>query len=162
MSDKKKPAKPQIDSKEIEKLIEELTAALQRERADSMNLRRQHEDQLAKAQRLSTTKVIRALLPAVDNLERSLKHVPKDLAGHPYAKGVESVVKQFEKSLADLGVQRIKTVGEEFNPELHEAVHMDEGSSGSKEMVSEELQPGYTLAGEEVIRPAMVNVRLED
>ena len=66
--------------------------------------------------------VMRELLPALDNIERSLLHVPKDLKGHDYIKGVQSVVKQFEKVFSDIGVQRIKTVGEHFNPELHEAI----------------------------------------
>ncbi len=65
--------------------------------------------------------------------------------------------KQFEKVLAGLGVEKIKTVGEVFNPHLHEAVSMDEGE-GDQEIVSEELQPGYTL-GDDVIRHAMVRVK---
>ncbi len=161
MSDMKKSSTAKKNSQEIEKLVKELTDALQRERADSTNIRRQHETQLAKSQRMSTVKVVRALLPGLDNLDRSLKHVPKDLADNPYVKGVKSVVDQFEKCLTDLGVQRIKTIGEEFNPELHEAVQMDETGSGSREIIFEELQPGYILDDEEVIRPAMVNVRLE-
>jgi molecular chaperone GrpE len=59
--------------------------------------------------------------------------------------------------LQQLGVQKIKTVGESFNPHLHEAVSVEEGD-GNHEIVSDELQSGYTL-GEEVLRPAMVRVR---
>src|SRR5690606_15410658 len=86
-------------------------------------------------------------------------HVPADLAGNDYVKGVQGVVKQFEKTLTDMGVQRIATVGEVFDPRLHEAVSMEEGD-GTVEVISEELQAGYTL-GEEVIRHAMVRVKLQ-
>ncbi len=154
----KKPTDPELE--EAQKKVAELTEALQRERADSINLRRQHEIQLSSVRQLSTAKVVKELLPAIDNLERALKHVPEDLKGHEYMKGVEAVAKQFDKIFSDLGVSKIKTVGEEFDPKLHEAVHLDDSSGGSREVVSEELQSGYLL-GDEVIRHAMVNVPLE-
>ena len=66
---------------------------------------------------------------------------------------------QFEKTLDDMGVKRIETVGQEFDPKLHEAVSMEEGE-GSREVISEELQPGYVV-GDEVIRHAMVKVKQE-
>jgi molecular chaperone GrpE len=69
------------------------------------------------------------------------------------------VMKQFEQSFAQLGVKRIKTVGEVFDPRLHEAVHMEDGD-GNVEVVCEELQPGYMI-GDEVIRHAMVKVKME-
>ncbi len=137
--------------------IAELTAALQRERADAVNLRRRHEAQVASLRTSVAAGVVHKLLPVIDNFERALKHVPTDLTDNDYVKGVAGVVKQFEKSLADLGVQRIKTVGEPFNPHLHEAVTMEEGEDG-QEVVTEELQPGYII-GDEVIRHAMVRVK---
>lgn len=144
------------DNSEIK--IAELTDALQRERADAVNIRRRHEEEIAKLRTRVKAHVIEELLPALDNLERSLKHVPSDLKDNDYVKGVQSVVKQFEKTLSDMGVQKIKTVGEHFNPELHEAVSMEEGD-GKDEIVSEELQSGYKV-GDDVIRHAMVRVKL--
>lgn len=70
---------------------------------------------------------------------------------------MQGIVKQFEKTLADIGVHRIPTAGYPFNPELHNAVSMEEGGDG-KEVVSEELQAGYQL-GDHVIRHAMVRVK---
>lgn len=84
------------------------------------------------------------LLPIIDNFERALKHVPKELEGNEYVKGIEGIVRQFEKTLADIGVERIKAVGEPFDPHLHEAVSMEAGD-GKQEVVSEELQSGYRL-----------------
>ncbi len=143
-----------------DKLIAELTEALQRERADSVNMRRQNEAALSNIRQLSIARVVRELLPAIDNLERSLKHVPADLADHDYVKGVQAVVKQFDKIFTDLGIERIGTVGHPFDPKYHEAVHLDDTTGGNREIVSEELQSGYKL-GDEVIRHAVVNVRLD-
>jgi molecular chaperone GrpE len=145
------------ERKKLEVQIKELTEALQRERADAMNIRRRHDEQMSSLRDYAKAGVIRELLPAIDNLERALKHTPKDLADHDYVKGVQGVIKQFEKVLKHIGVERIKTVGEEFDPKYHEAVSMEHGE-GSKEVVSEELQAGYKL-GDEVIRHAMVKVK---
>lgn len=143
---------------QLQQQVGELTEALQRERADAMNLRRRHDEQIASLKNVVKANVVRDLLPVIDNFERALKHVPAELEGNDYIKGVQGVVKQFEKTLSDLGVQRIKTVGEPFDPRYHEAVSMEEGD-GAEEIVSEELQSGYAL-GEEVIRHAMVRVKM--
>lgn len=143
---------------ELEQQIAELTDALQRERADVINVRRRHDEQMASLKNVVKASVVRELLPVVDNFERALKHVPTELKDNDYVKGVQGVVKQFEKTLEDIGVKRIKTVGEPFDPKLHEAVSMEEGE-GTVEIVSEELQAGYTL-GDEVIRHAMVRVHM--
>jgi len=160
--------------------IEDLTNALKRERADAENLRRRHQEELTSLRQRIRSDVVSDLLPVIDNFDRALKHVPS--FRHPelvsgadgrnekilkqvqddvrkyedFVKGVQGVVKQFEKTLADIGVERIKTVGEPFNPELHEAVSMEEGE-GSQEIVSDELQSGYKI-GDTVIRHAMVRV----
>ncbi|HUD06311.1 MAG TPA: nucleotide exchange factor GrpE [Candidatus Saccharimonadales bacterium] len=149
---------PKLNLKRLQAQIEELTLALQRERADSQNIRRRHEEQVAELKNFVTATTVRALLPVIDNFERSLKHVPKDLENNDYISGIKNIVKQFEKVLEDLGVEKIKTVGEPFDPRFHEAVSMDEGD-GNEEIVSDEVQPGYSL-GDSVIRHAMVKVKL--
>ncbi len=150
------------DAPEPQRQLDALTEALQRERADAMNLRRRYEEQLSRVKTSVTADVITELLPVIDNFERALKHVPKDLESNDYVKGVQGVVKQFEKTLNDLGVQKIKTVGEPFDPHFHDAVSAEEGDG--PEIVSEELQAGYQLGnGEkaEVLRPAMVRVKAD-
>lgn len=160
MVDKKKTDK-NIDYAQVaEQLAAEnaqLTEALQRERADATNIRRRHDEQVASLRSTVKASVVKDLLPIIDNFERALKHVPKDLEGNEYVKGIEGIVRQFEKTLANIGVERIKTVGEPFDPHLHEAVSMEEGD-GKQEVVSEELQSGYRL-GDDVIRHAMVRVK---
>jgi molecular chaperone GrpE len=149
--------KPTI--KELEQKVAELTDALLRERADATNLRRRADEEKARLGGFYKAMVVQELLPALDNLDRALKHTPKDLKDHDYVKGVKGVIKQFEQSFEQLGVKRIKTVDEVFDPRLHEAVHMEDGE-GTVEVVCEELQSGYTI-GDEVIRHAMVKVRME-
>lgn len=152
-----KGASTQALSDDKQQKIDELTEALQRERADAMNLRRRHEDQIAGLRATIKASVVKDLLPIIDNFERALKHVPADLVENDYVKGVQAVVKQFEKTLSDMGVERIATVGVHFDPHLHEAVSMEEGD-GDHEIVTEELQSGYKI-GDDVIRHAMVRVK---
>ena len=144
---------------DLQQQVTELTQALQRERADSLNLRRRVEEERAGMSNYYKAAIVRELLPAVDNMERALIHAPKDLKGHDYVKGVQGVIKQFETCFKQLGVERIKTIGEHFDPHLHEAVHVDDGD-GEHEVITEELQPGYKI-GDEVIRHAIVKVKKE-
>jgi molecular chaperone GrpE len=160
MDKKSKSSKsPKSKAEESQRQVEELRAALQHERADALNLRRRHEEQMASVRSTVKANVVAELLPIIDNFERALKHVPKELEANDYVKGVAGVVKQFEKTLESMNVVRIATVGHVFDPHYHEAVSMEEGS-GTKEIVSEELQAGYRL-GDNVIRHAMVKVKLQ-
>jgi len=147
----KKPAKDEAHAQ-----LEELTLALQRERADAINIRRRHEEEIARLRSNVKAGVVADLLPVIDSFERALQHVPKDLEGNDFVKGVQGIVKQFEKTIADLGVERIKTIGEAFDPELHEAVSAE--GEGDHETVFEELQAGYRI-GDDVIRHAVVRVK---
>jgi molecular chaperone GrpE len=181
MTDKKKQSKTDDELAMLQQQVAELTEALQRERADATNIRRRHDEQVAGLKNLVKANVVRDLLPVIDNFERALKHSPTvilseakdpDSSATPqndenadalkkyedFVKGVQGVVKQFEKTLTDIGVERIATVGEPFDPRYHEAVSMEEGE-GATEVVSEELQAGYKL-GDEVIRHAMVRVKM--
>lgn len=157
--DNNEPKSSKQNLEELQNQISELTDALQRERADAVNMRRRNDEQITALKNVVKARVIQDLLPVIDNFERSLKHVPKELEHNDFVKGVQGVVKQFEKTLADIGVEKIKTVGEPFNPDLHEAVSMEEGD-GTHEVVSEELQSGYKL-GDDIIRHAMVKVKLQ-
>jgi molecular chaperone GrpE len=168
------------ENAQVQQQVAELTEALQRERADAVNLRRRHDEQVASLRSTVKASVVTDLLPIIDNFERAIKHlgaVESQGATHSsqqlrtagesrsqgekhlleWVDGVQKIIVQFEKTLADLGVERIKTVGEPFDPHYHEAVSMEEGE-GEHEVVSEELQSGYRL-GDTVIRPAMVRVK---
>ena len=101
---------------------------------------------------------VRSLLPVIDNIERALGHLPKDLEKNEWAKGVSNIAKQLEDALAKLGVKKIAAKGKEFDPHLMEAVAVE--GEGERETVTAEMQTGYTMNGE-VIRHAMVKVEKE-
>ena len=98
--------------------------------------------------------VIAGMLPILDNLENAAKVETKD---EEYKKGIELVLKQFQDTLKAKGVEEIKTVGETFDPELHEAVSsVQDDTKGEKEIV-QEYRKGYKI-GTKVIRHSMVVV----
>lgn len=138
--------------------IIDLTEDLQRLRADFENYRKRVESEKATVGTLTKAATILKLLPVIDNIERATHHIPAELAENQWAKGVASLVKSLEKSLAELGLTRIEaTAGTPFDPNRHEAIVMEEGE-GDHEVVSEELRAGYVL-GDQVIRPSMVKVK---
>lgn len=143
---------------ELEQQIAELTNDLQRTRADFENYRKRAESDRIAAGQYGQASAVLKLLPVVDNIERAISYMPTELANNPWAQGVAGLVKNLEKSLEALNVKRIiASPGTDFNPELHEAIQVDEDAVGEKEVISEELQAGYALAGTP-IRPAMVKV----
>ncbi len=98
--------------------------------------------------------VVEVILPVVDNLENAVKIETQD---EEYKKGIELLLKQFKDVLASKGVEEIKTIGETFDPELHEAVSsVQDGNLGEKE-IAEEYRKGYKI-GNKVIRHSMVVV----
>lgn len=142
---------------ELEAKVDELTADLKRVQADFVNFKRRAEEDKQRAIRFGRESAVMALLGAIDNVERALGHLPEHLAKDDWAVGVKSVAKQLEDALRGIGVEKIPAAGTEFDPELHEAIQMEDSGKGKKEIVVEELQPGYMMDGE-VIRHAMVKV----
>lgn len=149
-------AKPKKQAELEEKLID-VIADLQRTRADFENYRKRAEIDKAAAYNYGQATAILKLLPVIDNIERAISHLPKNLKGDKWAQGVASLTKNLDKSLADLNLKRINAKpGTPFNPDLHEAIQFDE-SEGEHEIIATELQSGYTLGGSP-IRHAMVKV----
>lgn len=143
--------------------VDELTADLQRIQADFANFRRRSDDERGEFLSLAKQDVIMQLLPVLDNIGRALGHTPKELTENPWAKGVSQIAKQADETLKNLGVTHIQSLGQPFDPNLHEAIgYVEDEASGTRyqasvEVVVEELQPGYQL-GDKVIRHAMVKV----
>lgn len=151
-------AKKSKKEAELQQQIGELTADLQRLRADFENYRKRTEADITAARQSGQTSAVLRLLPVVDNIERAISHVPKELKDNTWAAGVAALSKNLSSALEAMNVSRINAkAGSDFDPVLHEAISMDE-SDGQKEVVAEELQAGYTLAGQ-VIRHAMVRVK---
>jgi molecular chaperone GrpE len=136
--------------------IDELTQDVQRIQADFVNFRRRSEEESSQLVASGKRSVVQSLLPTLDSLQRALQHVPKDLEGHKYVAGIEGVVKQLGDALSNLGIKKVEVLGKEFDPELMEAVQVEDGD-GETEIVIEELQAGYSLNGE-IVRHAIVKV----
>lgn len=146
---KKKPS-------ELETKVEELTADLQRLQAEFLNYKRREAEAKGVLLEMARRDVVMQILPVLDNIDRALTHRPAELADHAWASGVEQVGKQALDTLKKFGVERIYSVGQPFDHNLHEAIAYEEGK-GDTEVVAEELQPGYKM-GDTVIRHAMVKV----
>lgn len=154
MAESKKPKK----SAPKDTKVEELTADLQRIRADFENYRKRVEQEKKQAAEHGETRAILKLLPVIDTIERAVLHIPKDIADHQWVQGVTGLIKQLDKALAGMDLKRIEADPEtKFNPDLHQAVQFDEDAEGDEEVIAEELQAGYTLRGAP-IRHAMVKV----
>ena len=132
-----------------EEKIAELTADLQRTRADFENYRKQIEMQKENERKTERLATVYKMLPLLDDLDRAIMN---------YAE-LKPLEKSLTKTMNDLGLARIESEpGVEFNPDLHEAVTAE--GEGEKELIAETLRPGYYYNGE-VLRPAMVKVRRE-
>lgn len=143
---------------ELEQQVSELTQDIQRVRADFENYRKRSEQEKQMARASGTVSTISKVLPVIDNIERAITHMPTELAENAWAQGVVGLVKNLEKSMADLNVTRIDaTPGQRFDPALHEAIQFDEDPDGEHEVIAEELQAGYLL-GTDVLRHSMVKV----
>ena len=154
MADKKKPDKVV----ELEQKLEELTADLQRERADFANFRRRSDEDKVRAMQVASEMTVKQLLPTLDNLAKVMAHLPASVREDAWAVGLQESIRQTEKTFEQIGVERMAAVGTEFNPNLHEAIaHDDTGG----QTVVEEYQPGYYL-GDKVLRHAMVKVGTQD
>jgi molecular chaperone GrpE len=138
--------------------IGDLTADLQRTRADFENYRKRVETEKATARDMGQASAIIKLLPVIDTIERAVSHMPQELKDNTWAQGIVGVSKNLDRSLESLNLGRIQAnPGDIFDPELHEAIQFDEDAIGDTEVVAEELQAGYLLAGKP-IRHAMVKV----
>lgn len=137
--------------------IEELQDRLKRQMAEFDNFRKRTEKEKSAMYEVGARDIIEKILPVLDNFERGLAAVPEDLKGGSFAEGVEMIYKQFIKTLEDAGVEAIEAVGQQFNPDLHNAVmHIDDEAYGENE-IAQELQKGYKYRGS-VVRHSMVQV----
>ena len=137
--------------------IEELQDRLKRQMAEFDNFRKRTEKEKSSMYEIGARDMIEKILPVLDNFERGLAAVPEDQKASSFANGVVMIYKQFVKTLEDAGVEAIESVGQQFDPNLHNAVmHIDDEAYGENE-ISQELQKGYKYRGT-VVRHSMVQV----
>ena len=149
---KKKKKKDKMEEK-----IEELEDRVKRQMAEFDNFRKRTEKEKSHMYEVGARDVIEKILPVVDNFERGLASVPEDQKENPVIVGMDKIYNQLMTTLTDLGVEPIEAVGEEFDPNYHNAVMHVEDEELGENVVAEEFLKGY-MYKDTVIRHSMVKV----
>ena len=137
--------------------IAQLEAQVKRLAADFDNYRKHAEAQKGELYALAQATTLLELTPVLDNFRRATAHLPEHLKNDNWVTGVLYIEKQLEQIFESLGVTKIKTVGEPFNPLLHEAVETESSEKIPSDHITQELESGYIL-GDKVLKPAKVKV----
>ena len=133
---------------------ESYMASWQRNQADFINYKRRAQQEKEEIGSIARSEAILALLPALDDLERALDSIPSRLERHPWTGGIKLIASKFRLALKAQGVAEINAIGQDFNPDLHEAAMHVPGKEG---VVIKELYKGYKI-GDKIIRPSRVVV----
>jgi molecular chaperone GrpE len=131
--------------------------AWMRSAADFDNFRKRTRKEIEDARRTGREDLLRAVLPVFDNLERAIQSALRSKDVKAVADGLAMVQRQFVEALGREGIARIPTVGQPFDPSLHEAIQQVETADHAPGTVLAEVQPGYTQ-GDRLMRAAMVVV----
>ncbi len=137
--------------------IEELTDKVRRQMAEFDNFRKRTEKEKTQMYDMGAKTIVEKMLPVVDNFERGLAAVPADQKDDAFVTGMDKIYKQLMTELEAVGVTAIEAVGQEFNPEYHNAVMQVESGEYESGVVAQELQKGY-LYKDSVVRHSMVAV----
>jgi len=139
---------------------EELLTRLKYLQADFENLRKRTDKELREAGESQIRGLLSRLLVVQDELELALRHAEDDeRTGDTLNEGIAMVGRNLRTALESVGLERIESVGKPFDPALHEAVEKVQGTSGDRDLVVEEVRPGFTFRGT-LLRPSMVKVEL--
>lgn len=136
--------------KELEKKLEENFAGWQRARADYENLQKESQKKQLECKKSVKKDLIQSLLPVLNSFNQAFRSVPENKKDEAWIKGFEYIKKQFEDILKEWGIDPIKTIGEKFNPKLHEATGQEESEEKSG-IIIKEVMPGYKLNGETIV-----------
>lgn len=149
--------KLQEELEEYKKKADEYLNAWKRTAADFENYKKRREREDAELMRFIQEITVVKMLPTLESLEQALRHAPADEKFKNWSEGVVRIVQQLEDTLMEMGIEKIKTVGEKFDPAIHEAVETVESAEAESGKILEEVQSGYRL-NNKIIRPAKVKV----
>ena len=151
--------KPKADKKQeaLKQKVEELEDKVKRQMAEFDNFRKRTDKENSAMFETGAKSVIEKILPVVDNFERGLATVSDEEKGNGFADGMQMIYKQLMTELENLGVKPIEAVGQEFNPDFHNAVMQVESEEYESGIVAQELQKGY-MYRDSVVRHSMVAV----
>ncbi len=151
--------KPKTDKKQeaMKQKVEELEDRVKRQMAEFENFRKRTDKEKTAMFEIGAKSVIEKILPVVDNFERGLASISEEEKGNGFADGMQMIYKQLMTELESLGVKPIEAVGQEFNPDYHNAVMQVESEEYESGIVAQELQKGY-MYRDSVVRHSMVAV----
>jgi len=141
---------------ECEKKASEYLTGWQRARADLLNYKKEEMERVGEFLKYANEEFVSKLLPILDNFTEAEKSIPDDKKDD-YSKGFSQIKKQLEDFLKNQGVEEIKSIGEKFDPNLHEAIEEVELKNKEKGLIVEEVQKGYKINGR-LLRPAKVKI----
>ncbi|MCP4607399.1 MAG: nucleotide exchange factor GrpE [Planctomycetes bacterium] len=154
---KNEPVKLHQNLENLQKEKDDLFGKLQRVSADYANFQKRVPKQIADNICYEKEKIIKSLLPALDNFEHTLQNAHSAEDAEVFIKGIQIIHDQMLDIFKSHGVEQIKSPGEKFNPAMHEAMMQKAEPEKEDNIVLEEFQKGYTLNGR-VIRPSKVIV----
>ncbi len=155
--EKKKKEKTDKKQEALKEKINELEDRVKRQMAEFENFRKRTDKEKTAMFETGAKSVIEKILPVVDNFERGLAAVPESEKGGAFEQGMEMIYKQLMTELENMEVKPIPAVGEEFNPDFHNAVMQVESEEFDAGIIAQELQKGYTYR-DNVVRHSMVAV----
>ena len=149
-------AEETVKDKKQEK-IDELEDKVKRQLAEFENFRKRTEKEKATMFEAGAKSVIEKILPVIDNFERGLATTKEEDKTNPHVEGMNMIYKQLMTELEKLEVKPIEAVGQEFNPDFHNAIMQVESDEYESGIIAQELLKGYTYR-DSVIRHSMVAV----
>lgn len=141
----------------LKKEAEDNLLGWKRAQADYQNLQREVAKERESFAKFAKVSYLMQLLPLYNNLQMAFAHLPEDLAGHEWVKGVEHIKTQFDGILKEMNVEVIPTHKQEFDSNLHEAVSQEESDEYESGTIIKEVGAGYIMDGN-VLIPAKVVV----
>ncbi len=142
---------------ECQKLKNEYLAGWQRARADFLNYKKEELERIGELIKYAGTGLILKILPILDNFEIAEKKLPEDFKNDKNVRGILQIKNQIQDFLKNQGVEEIKSLGEEFDPNFHEVVEEIEAKNKKSGTIIEEIQKGYKI-NDRLLRPAKVKV----
>lgn len=156
MSDEQKQPNNTEEIEQLKAQCDEYLNGWKRAKADYSNLKKETNEKQKSFFDLANSALIREVLPVYDNLKKAVSLAPAE-QGNSWVEGVKAIKKQFADFLKNYGIEEIKTVGEKFNPEFHEAVSKEKKEGVESDIIISEISSGYLMKGK-VLAPAKVVV----
>lgn len=142
---------------ECQKLKEDYLAGWKRARADFVNYKKNEEERLSQLKDFIKENLVLKILPILDNIDIAEKRIPSELKNNEWVRGLLQIKNQILDFLNSENVKEIKSIGEKFDPNFHEAIEEVKVKNKESGIVVEEVKKGYTF-NNKVIRPAMVKI----